>query len=630
MTDDMTEISFKAIVLGVILAIILAAANAYLGLFAGMTVSASIPAAVISMAVLRLFRHHTILEHNIVQTAASAGEALAAGVIFTLPALVMMGYWEAFNYWETTLIALSGGILGVLFTIPLRQALIVRQQLQFPEGFATAQVLTSGEKGGKAVVFLIKAALWGGVIKFFQQGLQLWGSVWEKARLLGTKGYAYIGFDISPALLAVGYIVGFNVSLVIFLGGAISWWIAIPTIVWIEGIPEGMSALDAGYALWSAKIRYIGVGAMLVGGVSALFTLRESITSAVKQGIASLGSSAVNMGDIPRTERDTPMKYVLIGILLMLFPIFGIYLANIDAIGISLIMTLVMVVAGFLFSAVAGYMAGLVGSSNNPISGITIATVLTASLILVALMGSETLSGAAAAILIGGVVCCAAAIAGDNLQDLKAGYVVGATPWKQQVMLIVGVVASALVMAPVLTLLNTAYGFGARTPEHPDALTAPQAGLMQSVAEGVFGGNLPWDMIYIGMGIGLIVLGLDYYLEKRKSSFSMPVLALAIGIYLPFELGSTILIGGGIAALVQRILGKEDTSQSGLLFSAGLITGEALMGIILAIPIALYAGDNIFDLGVNLSDYLGFDPSILVLVFLSWILYRAAQRRETT
>lgn len=624
----MTEISFKAIVLGVILAIILAAANAYLGLFAGMTVSASIPAAVISMAVLRLFRNHTILENNIVQTAASAGEALAAGVIFTLPALVMMGYWQAFDYWETTLIALSGGILGVLFTIPLRQALIVRQQLQFPEGFATAQVLTSGEQGGKAVVFLIKAALWGGLIKFFQQGLQLWGSVWEKARIVGTKGYAYLGFDISPALLAVGYIVGFNVSLVIFLGGAISWWIAIPTMVWMEGIPDGMSALDAGYALWSAKIRYIGVGAMLVGGVSALFALRESITSAIKEGIASMGNSAIDTAAIPRTERDTPMKYVLWGILIMLFPIFAIYLANIESIGISLIMTLVMVVAGFLFSAVAGYMAGLVGSSNNPISGITIATVLTASLILVALMGNSTLSGAAAAILIGGVVCCAAAIAGDNLQDLKAGYVVGATPWKQQVMLIVGVVASALVMAPVLTLLNTAYGFGARTPEHPDALTAPQAGLMQSVAEGVFGGNLPWDMIYIGMGIGLVVLALDYYLEKRKSSFSMPVLALAIGIYLPFELGSTILIGGGIAALVQRIIGKEEESRSGLLFSAGLITGEALMGIILAIPIALYAGENMFDLGINLSDYLGFDPSILVLVFLSWVLYRAAVRRE--
>ena len=603
------EVTIKALILGILLSIILSAANAYLGLFAGMTVSASIPAAVLSMAILKLFRKHNILENNIVQTAASAGESLAAGVIFTFPALILMGYWEKFNYLETTLIALCGGILGVLFTVPLRQALIVKQKLTFPEGVATAEVLKTGEKGGKTVKYLLWGGLAGALVKFSEAGFKLWNGIADGATLIGGRVYGYLGMNLSPALIAVGYIVGVRVSLLVFAGGVISWWIAIPLYLYYNGVPpETENFVDLGFGIWSSQIRYLGVGAMVVGGLWALISLRSSIGFALKSGFEALKSSK-DQGQLLRTEKDTPMSWVMIAIGAMIVPVFIIYLREIEQVPISALMAILMVFAGFLFSAVAGYMAGLVGSSNNPISGVTIATILSSALILLALLGSGAEKGPAAAILIGAVVCCAAAIAGDNMQDLKAGNILGATPQKQQIMQMVGVISAALVLPLVLELLNSAYGFGTPTEAKPDALAAPQATLMESVAKGVFNGNLPWTMVYIGAVLGVAIILLDQYQARRGASFRIPVLAVAVGVYLPFELDSAIMLGGLIAWFVanyqrSRAAKKEDqfesaqeaSNTSGLLFASGLITGEALIGIILAIPVAIYNSSSIFQL----------------------------------
>lgn len=604
---NLPEITIKSIVLGAVLSAILSGANAYLGLFAGMTVSASIPASVISMAILRMFKRSNILENNGVQTAASSGESLAAGVIFTFPALILMQYWTAFNYWETTLISLCGGLLGVMFTIPLRRVLIIEEQLQFPEGVATAEVLKTGETGGKAVKFLLIGSIAGALVKLSEAGFKLWEGVFEKGALLQQKAFFYFGINLSPALIAVGYIVRLRIAILVFLGGVISWWIAIPAYIAINGAPADADAVTLGGEIWNANIRYLGAGAMLIGGLWALINIRSALFSALTQGITSFKKSGTQKeSSTLRTERDFPMWLIMSFIGVLVVAIFFIYHREIDILPVSIFMTAVMVVAGFLFSAVAGYMAGLVGSSNNPISGVTIATLLVASLLLLVFLGTGSVKGPAAAVLIGAVVCCAAAMAGDNMQDLKAGYILGATPSKQQIMQIVGVVAAALVLAPVLTLLNTAYGFGPQTASNPDALAAPQATLMQSVAQGVFGGNLPWLMIGLGILLGAIIIIADVYQEKRGASFRLPVLAVAVGAYLPFELDSAIMLGGLISWFAERQLAKsnnlkentppEESSQSGLLFASGLITGEALIGIALAVPVAISGSTDVFAL----------------------------------
>ncbi|MGB4846598.1 MAG: oligopeptide transporter, OPT family [Saprospiraceae bacterium] len=626
------ETTVKAFILGALLSVILAAANAYLGLFAGMTVSACIPAAVISMVVLKMFRNNNILENNIVQTAASAGEALAAGAIFTFPALVIIGYWTSFSYWETMLIALCGGVLGVLFTIPLRRALIVEQNLKFPEGVATAEVLKSGEEAGKSIRYLVTGALLGAILKFAEAGLKLWGAVGEAAGTIGNKIYVYIGLNQSPALMAVGYIVGLRISFLIFLGGAISWWVAMPIYLYLTGIPQDDTLVAVGGNIWSSQIRYLGVGAMLVGGLWAIISLVKPIIAAVKNGLAAIRNKTGGANAI-RTERDMPMGQVLIAIVAMIIPIFIIYLREIENVPITLFMAVIMLIAGFIFSAVAGYMAGLVGSSNNPISGVTIATILTSSLILLALMGKDSTSGPVAAIMIGAVTCCAASIAGDNLQDLKAGYMLGATPRAQQIMLMVGVVAAAVALPVILNLLNTAYGIGAQSGRET-ALQAPQASLMASVAKGVFQGGLPWTMVYIGMAIGVVIIIIDQIQEARKSEYRVPVLAVAVGIYLPFDLGSAVLVGGLVSWAVTRFQNKNPSKaqpdvasassrseRTGLLFASGLITGEALIGILLAVPIVIWER-NVFDLHHALPSMVG----LACLLGVCYWVYKSATK----
>jgi putative OPT family oligopeptide transporter len=629
------QLTFRAITLSIVLAMILAAANTYLGLFAGMTIASAIPAAVVSMAVLRLLGGGGILENNIVQTGASAGSSIASGVIFTIPALVILGHWTDFQYMWVLAIAGLGGILGVFFSVPLRRALIVDQGLAFPEGKAAAEVLKTGENPAQGVKILGLSALGGGFAKLAAaSGLRLFPDTAAAGSWVG-KGIAYFGTNLSPALLGVGYIVGLNVGVLVLIGGMVSWNVAIPiySAFFLDGNPElaaslvGAGAEDAAGAIWSAQIRYLGVGAMLVGGVWALISIRESLLSGIKSGLAAARAGAGTV--VAHTEQDLPMKAILIGTLLFTLPLFALYQSIVGDIAVSLPMTIIMIVAGFLFCSVSAYMAGLVGSSNNPVSGITICTILFASLVLLLLMGRGAALGPVAAIMIGAVVCCAACIGGDNLQDLKCGHIVGATPWKQQVMLAIGAASSALVMAPVLNLLLKAYGIGVPSAAHPNPLIAPQATLMASVAKGMFGGHLPWGMIEIGGVIGAAVIAWDLWLKKRGSTFRAPVLAVAVGIYLPLDLSVPIFLGGLIAHLVERKLGgpeaAERAGRNGMLFAAGLITGEALMGIVIAIPIVMSGRADVIALPASLQfgGWLG----LVVVGWLALGLYRTGTRR---
>jgi putative OPT family oligopeptide transporter len=633
------QLTARAVALAIVLAMVLAAANTYLGLFAGMTIASAIPAAVVSMAVLRVLGGGTILENNIVQTGASAGSSIASGVIFTIPALVILGHWSDFEYLWVLAIAGLGGILGVFFSVPLRRALIVDQGLAFPEGKAAAEVLKTGENPAQGVRILGVAALGGAFAKLAAaSGLRLFPDVASVAGWMG-KWLGYYGTNLSPALLGVGYIVGLNVGILVLIGGMLSWNVAIPLYAafFLDGNPElaatvaAGSAEDAAYAIWSAQIRYLGVGAMLVGGVWALISIRESLLSGIRSGLAAARAGAGQV--VAHTEQDLPMNGILVGTLLFTLPLFALYQTIVGSIAVSLPMTIIMIVAGFLFVSVSAYMAGLVGSSNNPVSGITICTILFASLVLMLLMGRNAALGPVAAIMIGAVVCCAACIGGDNLQDLKCGYIVGATPWKQQVMLAIGAASSALVMAPVLNLLLKAYGIGVPTPEHPDPLIAPQATLMASVAKGMFGGHLPWGMISIGAAIGVAVVAWDLWLKRRGAEFRAPVLAVAVGIYLPLELAVPIFAGGLLAWLVERKLGvhgetpdAERAKRNGMLFAAGLITGEALMGIFIAVPIVMSGRADVLALpaGLQFGGWLG----LLVVGGLAAMLYRTGTRRS--
>ena len=614
------EITIKALFLGVVLSMILAGANAYLGLFAGMTVSASIPAAVISMGVLSLFKKSNILENNIVQTAASAGESLAAGVIFTIPALVLLGYWDTFDYVEVAKIAAVGGVIGVLFTVPLRRALIVTAKLKYPEGVATAEVLRAGNEakqgteddgsGGLKTIGLTSLA--GGLMKLCQQGFGMWHAEMAGATVIGKSIFG-IGTDLSPALISVGYIVGRNIGILVVAGGLISWAVAIPIYSAIIGF-EG-DTLDSAWDIWNSKIRYLGVGAMVVGGIWSLIKLFKPLVEGIKSSLATL-KNQTNNEDVPLEEKDIPINYVGIALIALLVPVFLLYLDIIGSIGLAALLAVVMMIFGFLFSAVAAYMAGVVGSSNNPISGVTIATILFTSLFLFAILGTGSGVGAASAIMVGAVVCCAAAIGGDNLQDLKSGHILGATPWKQQVMQIVGTLSAAVILGLVLDILHTAYTIGSPT------LSAPQATLMKSVADGVFTGNLPWAFVYIGGVIAVILILIDLRQERMGSDFRVPVLAVAVGIYLPITLTVPIFIGGMINHLGKKAGGSKSSEKRGLLMSSGFITGEALMGILVAVPIFI-TGQK--DWWPNFSG-IEISGSILFIGMMIW-LYKAVSKK---
>ena len=601
------EITLKAFFLSIFLSIILSSAMVYLGLYAGMTISASIPAAIMSMGILRLFKNSNILENNIVQTAASAGESLAAGVIFTLPALLLIGYWDSISYWEVTKIAMVGGILGALFTVPLRRALILKAQLRFPEGVATAAVLKTGHetdanKSKESLKMIAFSALLGGFVKLGELAFSIWSSALGGA--VAIKGAIFgMGASLSPSLISVGYIVGRNIGILVFSGGVISWVIAIPIYSYMYGF-EGENYFDIANGIWNAKIRYLGVGAMVVGGIWSVIQLAKPLIESIQLSIKTLKESADNLS---LEEKDLPINYVFMAILAMLVPISLTYFGIIGSWTSAIILSLVMTIFGFLFSAVAAYMAGVVGSSNNPISGVTIATILFSSLLIISFFDVDSSKGAAAAILIGAVVCCAAAIGGDNLQDLKTGNIVGATPWKQQLMQLIGVSSAALTLGIVLTLLHEAYGIGS------SELPAPQAVLMTNVANGVFSGNLEWGMIYAGAILGIFIILLDQYQARRNAEFRFPILVVAIGIYLPVELTLPIFIGGMLNHFASKTA-SEDGKNNGLLMASGLITGEALMAIFIAVP--LFFDKNYWpslSLPAPMNDLVGLAIIIMIL-----------------
>lgn len=571
-TDDknIPEFSWQAVFLGIILAIVFGMANAYLGLRVGMTVSASIPAAVISMAVLRgLFKQATVLENNMSQTIGSAGESLAAGVIFTIPALFVWGLNP--DLWEIFFMSLLGGILGVLFMIPLRQYLIVKEhgRLPYPEGTACAGVIVAGEKGGEKAKLVFLGVLIGGIYKFLMSGMKLWHEEPEW-HIPGIKNLIF-GFDSMPALLAVGYIVGPRISAVMLAGGLLGWWVFIPIISFLGAhlnaavypATELISNMDA-WAIWDRYIRYIGAGAVAFGGLVSLVSSLPTIFSSFKAGFLELIKGFRFDSNIKtRTNKDIPMMYVLGGIVLIFFILW--FLPQIPG---GFLIPFLMIIFTFFFVTVSSRIVGIVGSSSNPVSGMTIATLLITSYLLYR-YGYTGNSGMMAALAVGAVVCIAIAIAGDTSQDLKTGYLVGATPWKQQIGEMIGVLFSAMFIGFTLYLLHKTYGIGSK------ALPAPQANLMALVIKGVMQNTLPWTLVFIGVGSALVA-----------ELLGVPSLAFSVGLYLPLHLSVPIIVGGFIKWYIDRKFSNnkeyETINEKGILYSSGLIAGEALFGVILA------------------------------------------------
>ena len=617
--ERVAEITIKALILGAILSIVMGAANAYLGLKAGMTVSASIPAAVISMALLRGLLPRlgaskaTILENNIVQTMASTGESLAAGVIFTVPALVMIGEWQNFEFWPTTLIVLLGGLLGILFMVPMRKALIVdRPDLIYPEGVACSEVLITGEEGGSGVRSISLGVISGAIFKILIDGYQMVQSTVQGAIAKG-KSVFYVGSDMSVALFAVGYIVNFQIASQILLGGAIGWWIALPLL---GGYEAGMDPVAAADDIWHHQIRYLGVGTMMVGGLWSVWSVRHGIVAGLKS-LAGVKSSSDEKKTL-RTERNLPLSWLLGLFLLTVFGTFMFYDSLIGSAPISALTTVLMVVTSFIFVAVATYIAGLVGSSNSPVSGMTICALLITAGVLLAL-GVRSESAILATLGVAGVVCCATCTSGDIAQDLKTGLAVGATPAKQQLTEVIAAVIPAFCFAPILFLLHNSYGIGTGTET---SLRAPQAALFASLTKGFFGDEaLPWNMIGIGAVIGVALIAVNAILIKSGSSFRTHVMPVAVGIYLPLSLAVPVFLGGVLRALVGRD-GRSEARDSGVLFGSGVIAGEALMGIFLAAII------YVTETGPPLKEVVS-HPAPSLLIFGAMVaLYAWVARRE--
>ena len=592
-SSPVAEVTVIALVLGVLVGLVMSVANVYLGLFAGMTVSASIPAAVISMGILRgLLRRGTILENNIVQTIASAGESLAAGIIFTMPALVITGVWTDFDYLVTTLVAITGGLLGVLFMIPLRKPMIVEdEELIYPEGVACARVLEVGEKGGSGMALVFGALGIAAIIKLCTDAFSLLqGKLAFAFDFAGTRFHA--GLLAAPALIGVGFIVGINIALLVFAGGAISWVLAGPVLIGTGY--EGMSLADEDLASTvKPYLRFLGVGAMITGGLWSIIMIRKGIVQGLRETISSYKESMHGDRAPARVDTDMDRKSILLLLSATMLIILWLYNHVTDSIGVSVLATGLMIVCSFFFVAVAAYIVGLVGSSNSPVSGMTICSVLFTSG-FIALFGFSGDLAILATLAVAGVVCCATCTSGDVCQDLKTGSLVGATPYRQQWVEVLGVVTAAFVMQPVLKLLHNAYGITTDAHLPPDlqghALAAPQAGLFASLMEGFFGdGNLPVGLITTGAVIGLAIIVADQLvLKPMKSGFRLHVMPVAVGMYLPFELSTAILAGGLLAWLASRPASSKEAKHAGygrgVLLASGLIAGEAIAGVLIAIP----------------------------------------------
>ena len=584
------EFTVTSILMGIILAVVFGAANAYLGLKVGMTVSASIPAAVISLGVIRvIMKKNSILESNMVQTIGSAGESLAAGAIFTMPALFLWaeeGKIDMPGYLEITLIALFGGILGVLFMIPLRKALIVEEHgiLPYPEGMACAEVLLAGEEGGSNASTVFAGMGLGAAFKFIVDGLKI---VPSDIATPNIKGYAgQIGVEIYPALIGVGYICGPSISSYMFAGGIIAWLVLIPAVVFFGGSIDfatlgntGLAgqtiaevyAANGASAIWSNVIKYVGAGAIATGGVISLLKSLPLIIKTFAGAMKSLKNTSG--GTNVRTDRDMKMPVVL-GIILIVI----ILIWLVPSVPVSLLGAFLIAIFGFFFATVSSRMVGLIGSSNNPVSGMAIATLLISTFVLKA-TGNTGMAGMTGAIAIGSIICVIAAIAGDTSQDLKTGFIVGATPAKQQVGELIGVVASGFAIAGVMSLLNKAWGFGSAE------IPAPQATLMKMIVEGIMDAKLPWVLVFMGVFLALA-------LEVLR----VPVMPFAIGLYLPIYLSCGIMVGGVVRLFLDKKkeaeAKKKEMISNGTLYCAGMIAGEGLVGILMAVLAIIKVGDN--------------------------------------
>ncbi len=652
---NMKELTFKALFLGVILAVVLGAANAYLGLKAGMTVAATFPAAVISMAVLRFFKG-TILEENIARTTGAVGEALAAGAIFTLPAFIMTGVWKEFNYLTSTLLMLVGGILGVLLVIILRKTMVEDATLPYPESRACAEIVKAGQGGqsGAKYVFgsmglaafieifknpngilIIKDSVKG----FLQFGLSKINLINSKAQVItsGTKeavfsqkgGMVLQSPAASPAFLGVGYIIGFKLAAITFSGGIFGWLFLMPIVLFLmysDLLPfAGSSAdwIEIAKSAYSSTVKPIAVGGMLVGAFYTLFKMRKNLIGGIGRGLTDIRAAKGSSVKVKRTDKDAPLGIVLISIGVIVLCMIILYHAFTQQIGSAILAAVVMAIAGFVFAAVAGYLVGIIGSSSNPISGLTLSTLLIAALLMV-FVGMKGNPGVAAVLGIASVVCCVAGVAGDMMQDWKVGHILGGTPWKMQVGGMIGVVAAALVLVIPIMLLHEANTIGS------DALPAPQAGLMAMMSKGIVGGEMAWPLVIAGMffAIALILIG------------SPSPMLISVGMYLPFNTTFAIFVGGLIKYIVDKVAEKRIKDQkdkdvvdnTGLLIASGLVAGEALVGILLA---ALVVGN------INLSRLIGLPADfhgfwwlgIIVFLVLGYTLikypYRELLRKQS-
>ncbi|SFG62303.1 OPT family oligopeptide transporter [Oribacterium sp. WCC10] len=607
------EMTVTSIVMGLFLAVIFGAANAYLGLRVGMTVSASIPAAVISMAVIRvILNKDSVLESNMVQTIGSAGESLAAGTIFTMPALFIWakeGIMDKPSLVAITITALFGGLLGVFFMVPLRNALIVQEHgvLPYPEGTACAEVLLAGEEGGSSAKSVFLGMGLGALVKFIVDGLMaVQGVVTLKINALKTE----LSAEVYPALISVGYICGPRISAYMFAGGVLGWFVLIPLIATFGGdmvmYPASVSvselyATGGASAIWSNYIKYIGAGAVAAAGIISLIKTLPLIVRTFIDSVKSISNAGKVTNE--RTAIDMDIRLVLGTIVLIILAIWIVPVEPVTLLGAILI-----VVFGFFFSAVSSRMVGLVGSSNNPVSGMTIATILITTICLKA-AGDTGVMGMQGAIAIGSIICIATCMAGDTSQDLKTGYILGATPVKQQIGEIIGTVAAAFAIGGVMILLDNAYGFGS------DKLAAPQATMMKMIIEGVMSGNLPWALIFIGAFISISV-----------EILGIAALPVSIGLYLPLELSSTIMIGGLIKLFADKKFGKENgESGKGILFCSGLIAGEGIIGVLLAVLTVMGVTDRI-----NLSAMVpsGNIPALVLIIIVSALVLKAAMVKK--
>jgi OPT family oligopeptide transporter len=605
-SDNVPEMTVKAVGLGLFLAFVFGAANAYLGMKAGQTVAATIPAAVIALALFRVPRFRGgVLEQNITRTAASVGEALVAGAIFTIPAfmLVDMGgtrLWSDLrsHYWQAAFILLAGGLIGVFFIILLRRPLCVESDLPWPESVASAEIVKAGDRASDAPRYLFGAMGFGALIQIlksdrgllifreFTQGFLAFPRWLVRPGGAGTAGDVVHGGGIpwttpslSPALIGIGYIIGPQLSAINTSGGVIAWWLLIPLMSLLDpnlavhlGLPANASWDAVSTAAWSTVVRPIAVGTMLVGACYTLYSMRDSIIRSLKGALAASAEAAHEGAAVERTEKDIPPRWIVIGVIALLVPITGIYFYFTQGIVSAIVAALVMSVTGFLLSAVGGYLVGLVGSSNQPVSGLTLAALVIAALVMVAL-GVHGIAGVAAVLGVAAVVCCACCVSGSLIQDLKAGHLLGGTPWKMQVVEIIAVVLLSFFLVWPITVLHEAYGIGSR------ALPAPQAGLMAQLAKGIVSGQMAWGLIAIGAAFGVALI---------FSGAGSPML-IAVGMYLPFETVSAIFVGGVFRWMADRLAARrtaEDRAQveeKGTLLASGFIAGEAIVGILLAV-----------------------------------------------